>query len=247
MTTIEELTAIANTLLSKQTKRSQHLKHEIDNKLNTINNQTNGQIYELWNELEFLFLQNKDTPPGKPHATSITTKNKSQRSRKRRYGQRIQNNASESHGTEPPTKRKKTNRSTSNNLRMRASSSSSIASSTKKHRKLTIRTTSNTPTSTEQTPSNLPSNDDNEHYLYHMLRNAQKAKQLTQNNIDLLQKCIDDIDVLRMDWKQISWNLAIKYVTRFRSFPLKTLRHRSTTRCYKNNCDSIEWCPNTLI
>eukprot|EP01084_Bolivina_argentea_P210304 358003_1 len=223
MTTIEELTAIANTLLSKQTKRSQHLKHEIDNKLNTINNQTNGQIYELWNELEFLFLQNKDTPPGKPHATSITTKTKSQRSRKRRYGQRIQNNASESHGTEPPTKRKKTNRSTSNNLRMRASSSSSIASSTKKHRKLTIRTTSNTPTSTEQTPSNLPSNDDNEHYLYHMLRNAQKAKQLTQNNIDLLQKCIDDIDVFEDVLEANIMELGDQIRNTFQEFPFKNV------------------------
>eukprot|EP01083_Nonionella_stella_P059576 155886_1 len=253
MATIEHLHAVATSLLSKQQKKSQHLKNDIEKKLNAVNNQTNGEIYNLWKELELLHQQNNDTDSlsrqSKPaptitnhnhhnHNSSLSTTSntatRQKRGRKRKYTQDIARDSVSDTDVEPPRKRTKScnhHTDTTNNyyaskpynLRMRSSSTnSSIA--TKSHH-YPIRTTSNHNTSNtpHRTASDVCSNDDNEHYLYKMLRNAQKAKELTQHNINLLQECINSIDVFEDRLEGDVMELGDEMRATYPEFPFKNI------------------------
>lgn len=218
MTTIDQLHIVASALLSKKLHESLELKHEIENNLETINHQTNDQIHNLWKDLRKIHNAHQKEEAKTNHNKPTTTTSKKspstghkRRGRKRKHVNNspssITNN-SESFTKEPPTKRRRTsstksvasNTSTNNNKKFTfagRSSESSISSSAphRSHRRLTMRTTPTSTDNNKDITEHVQDNDD-EHYLHKMLKNAEKALELTENNMDILQKCINSVEFI---------------------------------------------------
>ena len=211
MATVEQLHTIANDLLSNKLRQALQLKQQILDDLDTVNETTNNQIYKLWTELEKIYDQNQSRPIIKTNTNSNT---KRRRGRKRKHPLKSSPKSSTNHNNkEPPKKRQRTGITSSsdsdNNNDSKvftfkrskgstSSRSSSTRSSMRTHRKLTMTSTATDTMNTTNNEINNDNDDDNDgHYLHKMLKNAEHALELTDKNMNILQNCVESVDMFR--------------------------------------------------
>ena len=190
MSSLQHLHEVATSLLTNKEEEALELRNKLNENLNLVNDHTNGKIYKLWQEIEQIYAKNKKNNlqnidhQDASGSNNIQSNTKRNRGRKRKYDHA---KLSDIEDTQPRKKRNKSSLST------RTSTSSSISSSAKKHRRLTIRTTSNSKESNTNKHEDSDQSDDDEHFLQKILQNAETAQSLTQNNINLIEQCMNSV------------------------------------------------------